>query len=176
MRADMLQMAPPLVDESELRRVFGCFPSGVIAVCAIVDGEPVGMAASSFTSVSVVAALVSICVQNTSTTWPRLRGRPRLGVSVLADCHGDACLGLSRKAGNRFAGVSWTEQPGGAVLVDGASAWLDCTLHAELSAGDHTIVLLEIRRLGGDPDTPPLIFHGSRFRQLAGSCVPGAGR
>src|SRR6185312_6637937 len=121
MRADMLQMASPLVDESELRRVFGCFPSGVIAVCAIVDGEPVGMAASSFTSVSVAPALVSICVQNTSTTWPRLRRRPRLGVSVLADCHDEACLCLSRKVGNRFAEVSWREQPGGAVLVDGAS-------------------------------------------------------
>ena len=43
----MVQVASPLVDEGELRRVFGCFPSGVIAVCAIVDGEPVGMAASS---------------------------------------------------------------------------------------------------------------------------------
>lgn len=172
----MAQMASPVVDEGELRRVFGCFPSGVIAVCAIVDGEPVGMAASSFTSVSVLPALVCICVQNTSTTWPRLRTRPRLGVSVLADCHDGACLGLSRKTGNRFAGVSWTEQQGGAVLVDDASAWFECTLHSEVSAGDHTIVLLEIRRLGGNPDTPPLVFHGSRFRQLAGVCVPGERR
>ena len=172
MRADTVQVATPVVDEGELRRVFGCFPSGVIAVCAIVDDEPVGMAASSFTSVSVAPALVSICVQNTSTTWPRLRTQPRLGVSVLADCHDEACLGLSRKVGNRFAGVSWTEQPGGAVLVDGASAWLDCILHSEVSAGDHTIVLLEISRLGCDPDTPPLVFHGSRFRRLAGVGVP----
>jgi flavin reductase (DIM6/NTAB) family NADH-FMN oxidoreductase RutF len=38
------------IDDTELRRVFGCFPSGVIAVCAMVDGEPVGMAGSSFTT------------------------------------------------------------------------------------------------------------------------------
>ncbi len=172
----MAQVAVPVIGEDELRRVFGCFPSGVIAVCAMVDGEPVGMAASSFTSVSVTPALVSLCVQHTSTTWPRLRRRPRLGVSVLADSHGDACLDLSRKAGNRFAGVSWTALPGGAVLVDGASAWMDCRLHAEVSAGDHTIVLLEICRLGGDPDTPPLVFHGSRFRRLAGVFVTGERR
>ena len=79
MRADTVQVATPVVDEGELRRVFGCFPSGVIAVCAIVDGEPVGMAASSFTSVSVAPALVSICVQNTSTTWPRLRSAAEAG-------------------------------------------------------------------------------------------------
>jgi flavin reductase (DIM6/NTAB) family NADH-FMN oxidoreductase RutF len=159
--------ASPRVDEAGLRRVFGCFPSGVIAVCAIVDGVPVGMAASSFTAVSVAPALVSICVQNSSTTWPRLRERPRLGVSVLAEYHGDACLSLSRKVGDRFAGVSWRELPGGGVLVHGASAWFDCRPAAEVAAGDHTIVLLEICALGADLDTPPLVFHGSRFRRLA---------
>ncbi len=158
----------PAIDEAQLRRVFGCFPSGVVAVCAIVDGQPVGMAASSFTPVSLAPALVCLCVQNTSTTWPRLRTMPRLGLSVLADSHDDACIKLSRKNCDRFAGVPWTAMSGGAVVVDGASAWLDCRLHAEVDAGDHTIVLLEICGLDGDPETQPLVFHGSRFRRLAG--------
>jgi len=161
------------LDDATLRRVFGCFPSGVIAVCASVDGEPLGMAASSFTTVSVAPPLVSICVQNSSTTWPRLRRRERLGISVLAEHHGDACLSLSRKVGDRFAGVRWTELANGAVIVHEATAWLDCRLHSELPAGDHTIALLEICELSADPDTPPLVFHGSRFRRLA---VVGAAR
>lgn len=154
-------------DGTELRRAFGCFPSGVTAVCAIIDGEPVGMAASSFTSVSIDPPLASICVQNSSTTWPRLRNQPRLGLSVLAEDHTDAAISLSRKVGDRFAGVSWAELPNGGVFVDGASAWWDCRVHAEVEAGDHTIVLLEICALGAAPNTPPLVFHGSRFRRLA---------
>ncbi|WP_239657092.1 flavin reductase family protein [Mycobacterium riyadhense] len=150
----------------DLRRAFGCFPSGVVAVCAIADDAPLGMAASSFTSVSVAPPLVSICVQNCSTTWPRLRDRPRLGVSVLAEGHDDACISLSRKVGDRFAGVAWHSLPGGGVVVHGASAWLDCRLHAEIPAGDHLIALLEICGLEADPDIPPLVFHGSRFRRL----------
>ena len=110
---------------------------------------------------------MSVCVQNSSTTWPRLRGRPQLGVSVLAEDHGEACLSLSRKVGDRFAGVRWVQQTSGSVFVHGASAWLDCRVHSEVPAGDHTIVLLEICALGADPDTPPLVFHGSRFRRLA---------
>lgn len=163
----MEQVRAQHVDGAELRRVYGCFPSGVTAVCAVVNGVPVGMAASSFTPVSVDPPLVSVCVQNSSTTWPRLRGRPRLGVSVLAEDHGQACVSLSCKAGDRFAGVPWTQQAGGSVFVHGASAWLDCRLHTEIPAGDHTIILLEICALGADPDTPPLVFHGSRFRRLA---------
>ncbi|RDH80057.1 flavin reductase [Mycolicibacterium moriokaense] len=170
----MMPATAPHLDDTELRRVFGCFPSGVIAVCATVGGDPVGMAASSFTSVSMAPPLVSICVQNSSTTWPRLSDRPRLGVSVLAEQHGQTCLHLSRKAGDRFAGVHWTELPGGAVVVQGATAWLDCALQGEIPAGDHTIALLRICSMAADVDTPPLVFHGSRFRRLdacgAGSC------
>ncbi|MEU0468871.1 flavin reductase family protein [Amycolatopsis sp. NPDC006131] len=151
----------------QLRRVFGCFPSGVTALCALVDGVPVGMAASSFTSVSVAPPLVSVCIQNSSSTWPKLRHRARLGLSVLAESQDQACLRLSAKEGDRFAGVRWEASADASVFVHDASAWLDCSLHAEVPAGDHTIALLEIHALWAAPDTPPLIFHGSRFRRLA---------
>lgn len=163
---DMVPETVDHLDEVGLRRVFGCFPCGVIAVCAMVDDQPVGMAASSFTSVSVDPPLVSICVQNCSTTWPKLRDRPQLGVSVLAEGHDAACMSLSRKEGNRFAGVFWSELSSGGVVIAGAGAWLDCRPYAEIPAGDHLIALLEICAVRADPETPPLVFHGSRFRRL----------
>lgn len=166
MNAAVGTMAADRLEQAELRRAFGCFPSGVIAVCAMVDGAPVGMAASSFTSVSVAPPLVSICVQNSSTTWPRLRDNTRLGVSVLAEGHDQACVNLSRKVGDRFEGVSWTGLSTGAVVVDGATAWLDCELRQEIPAGDHHVALLEICALWCDPDAAPLVFHSSRFRRL----------
>ncbi len=168
----MVQVMAQRLDEPMLRRVFGCFPSGVVAVCATLDGVPVGMAASSFTSVSLDPPLVSVCIQNSSTTWPRLRERPYLGVSVLAERHDQACISLSRKAGDRFSGVSWTELASGGVVVDGAGARLDCRLREEIPAGDHLIALLEICSLEADPETPPLVFHGSRFRRLAAHTPP----
>lgn len=163
-----MQLRQCTADDVELRRAFGCFPSGVTAMCAMRDGDPVGMAASAFTPVSLDPPLVSICVQNSSTTWPKLRDLPRLGVSVLAEHHDQTCMNLSRKIGDRFAGVSWAALPNGTVFIEGSSAWWDCSVHSAIAAGDHTIVLLEIGALGADPDTPPLVFHGSRFRRLAG--------
>jgi flavin reductase (DIM6/NTAB) family NADH-FMN oxidoreductase RutF len=111
--------------------------------------------------------LVSVCVQNDSATWPRLRGCTRLGVSMLADGQDAACRSLADKHGDRFAGVDWEPSGDGAVYVHGASAWLDCAVHAELPAGDHTIVLLRVHSLRADLHREPLVFHGSRFRQLA---------
>ena len=118
----------PVITGDQLRRAFGCFPSGVTAVCALVDGKPVGMAASSFTSVSVSPPLVSVCIQNTSSTWPKLRDRPRLGLSVLAEGHDAACARLASKDGDRFAGVGWVAGPDASVFIHDSSAWLDCTL------------------------------------------------
>ena len=160
-------LRPPGGDVALLRQVFGCFPSGVTAVCAMVDGRPVGMAASSFTSVSIDPPLVSVCVQNDSQTWPKLRSVSRIGLSVLAADQEAACRALSDKHADRFEGVGWSLLDEGAIVVDGATAILDCTLHSELPAGDHAIALLEIHHVHADLTTTPLVFHGSRFRRLA---------
>jgi len=153
-------------DQVALRQAFGCFPSGVTAVCGMLGDRPQGMAASSFTSVSLEPALVSVCVAHTSTTWPTLAPLPRLGVSVLAEDHSSVAASLSAKTGDRFAGVEWESSETGAVFVHGSSLWLECTIHAQVPAGDHDIVLLRIRAMQMYPDIAPMIFHGSRYRQL----------
>jgi len=153
--------------EEQLRGAFGCFPSGVAAVCALVDGTPVGMAVSSLTSVSIEPALVSVCIQRSSATWPVLRERTRLGLSVLSEDHNEACRRLASKDGDRFAGVDWDAGAGRSLFIRGSSAWMEVSVFAEVEAGDHVIALLEVHGLDTAPDTPPLIFHGSRFRRMA---------
>lgn len=150
-----------------LRKAFGRFPSGVAAVCAEVDGFPVGMVVSSFTSVSLDPPLVSICVAKTSSTWPSLRGAGKFGVNVLSAGQDIQCRQLSSKQGDRFAGVEWSLSEGGALILSGTAAWLECSLHGEFDAGDHTIVLLHVDRLGFEPEIAPLVFHDSTFHRLA---------
>jgi flavin reductase (DIM6/NTAB) family NADH-FMN oxidoreductase RutF len=79
----------PLITPDVLRGAFAAFPSGVTAIAGMLDGHPVGMAASSFTSVSLEPPLVSVCMAHSSSTWPSLRRAPSIGVSVLAAGHGD---------------------------------------------------------------------------------------
>jgi flavin reductase (DIM6/NTAB) family NADH-FMN oxidoreductase RutF len=162
----MTRLEPSEWDPMQLRQAYGCFPSGVSAVCALDGDEPVGIAASSFTSVSVDPGLVAVCIQNTSTTWPRLRRLRRIGISVLSEKHNREGRALALKNGDRFADVEWSPSDEGAVFIHGAVAWLECSIHSELPAGDHAIVLLAIHALHAEPDRPPLVFHGSRFRRL----------
>jgi len=162
-----VRVVEPVTAAEQLRRAFGCFPSGVTAVCAWSEGEPVGLAASSFTSVSMEPPLVSLCIQHTSTTWPKLRDRPRLGLSVLAEGQDEICSRLASRTGDRFAGREWVASDDGSIFVEGATLWLDCTIYEQVPCGDHDIVLLHIKGLSAAPEAAPLVFHASRFRRLA---------
>ncbi|MFC4070315.1 flavin reductase family protein [Actinoplanes subglobosus] len=157
------------LDPVRLRQAFGVFPSGVVAVAASVDGQPVGLAASSFTSVSLDPPLVSVSIANTSRTWPDLRRAGRLGVTVLAAHHGELCRRLAGPVGHRFDGAALSVTAGGAVTVDDGLARFDCSIYREVEAGDHTIVLLRLHAVdhSADQDGGPLVFHRSGFGRLS---------
>lgn len=166
-------MTPPGLHPQRLRTVFGAFPTGVTTIAATINGQPIGLTASSFTSVSLDPPIVSVCVAHTSSTWPLLRTAPRLGISVLGAHQENACRQLASRVADRFAGVGWHARDDGGVFLDGSSAWLDCVIEREITAGDHTIVLLRVCGLDANHDTPPLVFHASRYRRLE-AALPAA--
>lgn len=155
------------MDRRMLRDAFGAFPTGVVAVAAKVEGRLIGLAASSFTSVSLEPPLASFSVAKHSTTWPDLRRSEHLGVSVLAEDHGALCRQLAGPAQDRFTGVALDITDGGAVMLAEGIAQYDCTVREELEAGDHVIVLLQLHAVVVRGRGHPLIFHRSEFGRLA---------
>ncbi|WP_235736265.1 flavin reductase family protein [Nocardioides alcanivorans] len=155
------------LDPKRLREAFGIFPSGVVAVAAEVDGRPVGLAASSFSSVSLDPPLVSFSVANGSKTWPDLRRAGHLGVTILAAHHGAVCRQLAGPPEQRFDGVESTTNDAGAITLDDGLARFDCSIFREVEAGDHTIVLLELHGVEHADDSQPLVFHRSGFSRLS---------
>ena len=162
-------MSAAALNPSTLREAFGHFPSGVIAIAAEVDGTRVGLAASTFVPVSLDPPLVSFCVQNTSETWPKLKGVQSLGISVLGESHDAAARALAAKTGDRFAGLQTVSRDSGAVFIEGTSVWLESTIEQLVPAGDHTIVILRVSDITLHSDVAPIVFHRSTFRRLGES-------
>ena len=155
------------LDPIALRQAFGVFPTGVVAVAAMVDGVPVGLAASSFTSVSLDPPLVSFSIARTSKTWPDLRRATHVGVTILAEHHDEVCRQLAGEPAERFDGVSVSVSDDGALTLDEGLARFDCTIYREVEAGDHVIVLLRLHA-AEHAAGQPLVFHRSGFGRLAG--------
>ncbi|WP_345646366.1 flavin reductase family protein [Streptomyces siamensis] len=161
------------VDQSEFRRVLGNFASGVTVVTApdagATDHEapagPAGFACQSFASLSLDPPLVCFMVGRTSTTWPRIARAGVFCVNVLGAHQGELCRGFAVSGADKFAGVAYDAAPvSGSPRLAGAAAWIDCTIHAVHTGGDHLIVVGRVDALGtGDDDAAPLLFHKGRF-------------
>jgi 3-hydroxy-9,10-secoandrosta-1,3,5(10)-triene-9,17-dione monooxygenase reductase component len=157
-----------VLDPARLRRVFGVFPSGVTAVAALLEGIPVGLTASSFTSVSLDPPLVLFCAAKTSTTWPRIRNAGHFTVNVLDEHQEDISRLFATKGADRFGQIEWQAGKRGPILDD-VHAYLDCTIEDEHDAGDHVIVVGRVQELGLTADAGPLLFYQGRYGRLLGS-------
>ncbi|MFW7415492.1 flavin reductase family protein [Demequina sp. SO4-18] len=161
--------AQAALEGKALRSALAAYPSGVVAMCALVDGAPVGMAVNSFTSVSLDPPLVSISVARTSMTWQHLRSAEHVGLSVLSADQEVISRSLSGPRDQRFAHASWESRDCGAVHICGAALHLRCRRHDSFDGGDHIIVLYEVVEVDHFPERFPLVFHGSRYRSIDGA-------
>jgi flavin reductase (DIM6/NTAB) family NADH-FMN oxidoreductase RutF len=157
------------VDPGEFRRVLGNFATGVTVItapAAVGEPGPAGFACQSFSALSLDPPLVVFMVGRTSTTWPRIARAGVFCVNVLGAHQGELCRGFAVSGTDKFAGVPYDTSPvSGSPRLTGAAAWVDCTIHAVHTGGDHLIVVGRVDGLGvmGDGDGAPLLFHRGRF-------------
>lgn len=154
----------PPVAAGEFRRVLGHFASGVTVVTAVDEDGPAGFACQSFASLSLEPPLVVFMVGRASTTWPRIARAGRFCVNVLGEEQDGLCRGFAVSGADKFARVTHRPAPAtGSPLLDGVVAWIDCTVQAVHTGGDHLIVVGHVEALGAEEDRVPLLFHRGRF-------------
>ena len=118
---------------------------------------------------SLEPPLVSFSVANASKTWPDLRRAAHLGLTVLADHHGEVCRRLAGPVEHRFDDVAVTAfRRRGGHAGRGAGA---LRLHGlpRGRGGDHTIVILQLHAVETLPQGHPLplVFHRGAFGRLS---------
>ncbi|MFI5553928.1 flavin reductase family protein [Streptomyces sp. NPDC051738] len=165
------------VGPAEFRRVLGNFATGVAVVTApaLAPGTPddpqapppapAGFACQSFSALSLDPPLVAFMVGRTSTTWPRIARAGVFCVNVLSAGQGELCRAFAVSGADKFAGVPYDAAPvSGSPRLAGTLAWIDCTIHAVHTGGDHLIVVGRVNALGAsEGDEAPLLFHKGRF-------------
>lgn len=156
----------PRVTPTHFRRVLGHFPTGVVVISAIDDGEPVGLAVGSFASVSLDPPMVGFFPDKASTSWPRIRRAGSFVVNVLGDHQQDICRAFAASGGDKFAGLDWHRASNGAPVLDDVTTWIECDIHDIMDAGDHWFVLGQVRDLAVTSDRGPLLFFQGRYARL----------
>jgi 3-hydroxy-9,10-secoandrosta-1,3,5(10)-triene-9,17-dione monooxygenase reductase component len=156
-------------DLREFRNALGQFCTGVVIATGCMDGEPAGFAAQSFSSVSLDPPLILLCPAKTSSSWPRLRRAGSFCINILAADQKPVCDVFARSGIDKFAALPWRPGVTGSPILEDVLGYVECDLHAEHDAGDHTIVVGLVRDFRIiDPEGLPLLFFRGAYGQFEG--------
>lgn len=156
----------PPFDAKALRTALGRFTTGVtIATCRDTLGQPVGLTANSFNSLSLDPPLVLWSLRAASPALPAFESASHFAVNVLAE----AQVALSRRFASpmpdRFAQGQWADGVGGVPVLAGCSAVFECTMHSHQRLGDHVLFVGEVVAMH-EAALPPLVFQAGHYRLL----------
>ena len=157
----------PAVPERQFREALAQFATGVTIVTArAAHGAFIGFTANSFNSVSLDPPLVIWSLARRSRSLAVFEGTERYAINVLAHDQVELARRFSRPHADRFAGVAHRAGKGGAPLIEGCAAWLECRHHALHPAGDHMLFIGEVDGCA-HRSVAPLLWHGGRYRGSA---------
>lgn len=140
----------------------GRFATGVTVVTALEEGSPVGFTCQSFVSLSLDPPLVALAPAKSSTSWPRIARAGSFCVNVLADDQAALCRTFAVSGADKFDGVAWHPAAvGGAPVIAGSLAWVDCRVELIHDAGDHELVVGRVIDLGVGQGSPLLFYRSS---------------
>ncbi|MBY5924062.1 MULTISPECIES: flavin reductase family protein [unclassified Halomonas] len=164
-------MPRDVIEPARFREALGHYASGITVISSLAEGEPIGFTCQSFYSVSMDPPLVSFSVKSTSYSYPKIRQAGRFAVNMLSAEQAPISNQFARQGADKWQGIEWQASPLGNPLIPDTLHWLDCDIHAEHVAGDHLIVIGEVKALrlnqGEASPSGPLLYFKGQYRQLA---------
>lgn len=155
-----------MLDKTAFRNALGSFVTGVTIVTARdAAGEPVGLTANSFNSVSLDPPMVLWSLSLDSHSLPAFRDAESWAVHILASDQQDMSDRFARRGEDKFGGLAIADGPEGAPLIEGCAARFGCRARFEYEGGDHAIFLGEVVDFDRS-EAEPLIYHGGRYGRV----------
>ncbi|CAM2144036.1 Flavin-dependent monooxygenase, reductase subunit HsaB [Pararobbsia alpina] len=164
-----MSLPSTVIEPTRFREALGHYASGITVITSHIDGENVGFTCQSFYSVSMNPPLVSFSVMSSSASFPKIRQAGRFAVNILSEEQVKISNQFARRGADKWDGVEWQQSPLGNPIIAGSLHWLDCEIYAEHAAGDHLIVIGEVKAidLQEAATTQPLLYFKGQYRNIA---------
>ncbi|MCG2621209.1 flavin reductase family protein [Arthrobacter sp. I2-34] len=163
------------VTAEEFREAFRNYASGVAVITADSQDGPVGLTATSVTSVSLDPPLLVFSVSELSSSAPAIRAAETLVVHILSADQIDIAKLCATSGVDRFADTSkWTRLVTGEPFFTSASSWIRGRVVDTMDAGGSTIIAVQALQSGtadrAEDDSPwadsPLVYHNRTWHTL----------
>ncbi len=139
--------------------------ASVSVVIAKGDDGPVGMAATSITSLTIDPPAILVCVNRAASLHALLVPTAPLSVNLLSRSQKDvsAAFGGGTPTQERFKIGNWQTGANGLPQLEDAQANLDCVIDAMLAYGTHSIVIARVIRAHVSGVVDPLIYQDGGY-------------
>lgn len=155
-------------DIRTFRDTLGLFVTGVTVITTVTEqGEPVGITANSFNSVSLDPPLVLWSVGLNSRSLAAFEKAEHFAVHILREDQAALSQRFAKSGTDKFKGLTIKPGASNIPLLQDCAARLECTKYSQHEAGDHIIFVAKVERLASDPDAMPLVYHGGRYAELS---------
>lgn len=151
--------------QREFRNALGSFATGVtIATTKDGEGNPVGVTASSFNSVSLDPPLVLWSLAKSSLSRAAFCESGHFAVHVLAASQEELSNRFARSGEDKFSDVDWREGELGSPVFEQHAALFQCRTRHQYEGGDHIILVGEVIDFEAREEAP-LLFHGGSYAE-----------
>ena len=150
-------------DTREFRKSLGQFATGVTIITTNnKNGDPVGVTASSFNTVSMNPPLILWSLAKNAYSLDAFQDASHLNVHVLGIEQESLSNLFASRGADKFDGVTYHEGDYGVPLLDNCAARFQCRTVHRYDGGDHIIIVAEV--LAYDrKEVKPLLFHGGNY-------------
>ena len=166
-RSGRVPVDPAPVSPDLYRRACAQFTTGITVVTTLdAKGHPHGITVNSFSSVSLEPPLVLVSIDLRNALLGHFLQSQAFGINILAEHQERLSRRFSSPTEDRFNGVDWHPTESGMPLLDGALAYLECSMVRTLEAGDHTVLIGEVKKAAFSEGEKPLVYFNSGYRSL----------
>lgn len=151
------------MDDRKFRSAMGKFATGVTVITTEIDGEPHGMTANAFMSVSLDPKLVVISIGEKAQMLEKIKISKRFAVNILSAPQQEVSMIFAGQIKEKRE-ISF-ERLAGLPVINGAVAQLACEVVNEHVEGDHTLFIGRVLDIQLQ-DIEPLLFFNGQYRSL----------
>ena len=119
----------------------GAHSTGIAVITGMEAEKSVGFTCQTLLSLSLKPPFMGFSVANTSKTWPRIIKSGLLCVNVLSEEQKSLAQQFAISGSDKFVNVQWRKGSSGYRVLGEALAWVEYTLAAVYSAGDHELAI-----------------------------------
>ena len=165
------------VASSEFRRALSQFPTGVTVVSTLdASGEPVGVTASSFNSVSMEPPLVLWSLAKSALSYQAFTNAEFFVVNLLSKHQTHLSNKFAQQGNDKFQGVSWDCGIGGCPVLNETAGHFECRTWQQYDGGDHMIFVGEVDGFRFNESVMPLVFSRGSYSVATPQPVERASR